>query len=88
MAFAYTRSGRSVMGNKRVAWGTYTNGGGDTGGDIDTGLTLVETMAFAGSGAAVNADLPSVNETLPFNGGAITIVCTDGADGYWFAIGR
>jgi hypothetical protein len=88
MAFAFTRDGKSVMGNKRVAWGTFTNASGDTGGNIDTGLVLVESMYFAGSGAGALTALPSVNETLPASGGAITIVCADGEDGYWFAIGR
>ena len=76
------------MGNKRIAWGTFTNGGGDTGGDIDTGLEVVEFMILQTAGTGVSADQHAVNETLPVDGSAITIVSTDGADGIWFAIGR
>ena len=39
MAFAYSITEQTYMGNKKVIIGTFTNGGADTGGDIETGLT-------------------------------------------------
>ncbi|MEW6295958.1 MAG: hypothetical protein AB1467_06785 [Candidatus Diapherotrites archaeon] len=87
MAFAYTVSGRSVYGNKRIAWGTFTNGLADTGGDIVTGLKIVEFISLQLKGIAVDANAPVVNETLPLSGGNVTIVTTADADGYWWAFG-
>jgi hypothetical protein len=88
MAFAYTRDGESVIGGGlRMVWGTWTNGGGDTGGDIKTGLSEVIT-GFLTPSTAVSADASAINETLPLASGTVTIVNTAGADGYWVFIGR
>jgi hypothetical protein len=87
MAFTYTRTGKVVFGNKWLAHGTFTNTGGDTGGNIDTGLKKVEGMWFSGSGASVIADATSINETLPCDGSAVTIVTTANATGFWYAFG-
>jgi len=87
MAFVDAIVGRNFSGSKARTWGTYTNGGGDIGGDIDTGLRMCELIKLTPKGAAVNANAPVVNETLPIAGSAITIVTDDGADGYWDAIG-
>jgi len=87
MAFASAILGRSVFGDKSIVWGSFTNGAGDSGGDIETGLASVENIQLQHSGAAAVADSPSVNETLPLASGDVTIVTTTGADGYWFAIG-
>ena len=85
MAFTSTITGKTVMGNKRVHWGTWTTD--TTGGDVDTGLRSVESMVLQTTGNAVSADQGSINETLPADGSAITIVVTSGADGNWIAIG-
>lgn len=89
MAFAYAVSGQTVIGNKRMVWGTYTNGGSDTGGDIVTGLSTVETFFLQPKGASVIANNPVVNETLPLSnsGGTVTVVTTADEDGYWEAKG-
>jgi hypothetical protein len=87
MAFVSTIIGRTVFGNKRVVVGTYTNGAADTGGDIDTGLRSCEALLLQPTGAAVVASAPSVNETLPVCGNAVTIVNTADEDGIWIAIG-
>lgn len=86
MAFTSVISGRAKMANKNVTWGTWDTD--TTGGDINTGLTMCDFIVLQTSGAAVSADQSSVNETLPVAGNAITIVCTSGADGYWWAMGR
>jgi len=87
MAFAYTVDEETVFGNKRIKVGTFTNAGGDTGGDIVTGLNSVEFIQLQHTGSAVAANAPAVNETLPLASGSVTVVTDDGADGVWFAIG-
>lgn len=87
MAFESTVAGTTVFGDKVIKWGTFTNGGGDSGGDIETGLDAVEFISLTHSGAAAVASAPSVNETLPLASGGVTIVTTTGADGYWKAMG-
>ena len=88
MAFAYTKDGYTIIGNKRLVWGTYTNGSGDTGGDIDTSLSRVEMINLQHTGTAVSTGAPAINETLPMSSGVVTIVTDDNSDGIWFAIGR
>jgi len=85
MAFSSTVTESTVMGNKRVHFGTWTTD--TTGGDIDTGLRSCEFITLQTSGSAVSADQSAVNETLPVAGSAVTIACTSGADGFWMAIG-
>lgn len=88
MAFESAVTARPfAMGNKRVSMGTYTNGAGDSGGDIDTGLRSCEAIWLQPSGAAAIAAAPTVNETLPCAGSAVTIVNTADEDGFWIALG-
>lgn len=82
------RGRQQSVGDFAFAFGTYTNGGGDSGGDIDTGLKEVHVMILQPGGGSVIASAPSVDETLPFDGSAVTVVNTTGEDGQWFAIGR
>lgn len=86
MAFSYTKDDDTVFGNKRVTMGTFTNAGGDTGGDVYTGLQRIEKFFMTHTGSAVAADSPVANETFPCSD-PVTIVTTDGADGQWMAIG-
>ena len=89
MAFTSDIVGRSVMGNKRIAWGTYTSASSSTGGDIDTGLELVESIMLTVKSTAIQVSGgPVVNETLPIAGSAVTIVTVADGVGYWLAIGR
>lgn len=87
MAFEAAITGRTVFGNKRVHFGTFTNGASDAGGDINTGLRSCEAMILQHIGSAVVASAPTVNETLPIAGTAVTVVTTAGADGHWVAVG-
>ena len=87
MAFASALVGRDVWGSKCVTWGTFTNGGGETGGDIDTKLHMCEAIFLQYGKSAVIANAPVVNETLPIAGSAVTVVNDDGEDGTWLAIG-
>lgn len=87
MAFTSAVSGSTVFGNKRVTFGTYTNTGGSTGGDINAGMVTVQSMYLTAGGAAVVADAPTLNETLPIAGSAVTIIATADTTGFWLAIG-
>lgn len=87
MAFVSAITQRGVMGNKKYAMGTFTNASGDTGGNIETGLTVCEFMSLQSTGTAVIANAPVINEAFPAAGNAVTIVTTDNEDGIWFALG-
>lgn len=86
MAMTSAKVGETVIGNFRVTYGTWT-AGGDTGGNINTGLRLCNIMLLTASGGSIVADAPTVNETLPYNGAAITIITTSNTSGYWMAFG-
>lgn len=86
MAFAYTVKSTDAMG-QGVKIGTYTSTGGSTGGDIVTGLNIVNHIQLQPKGTAVSANQPVVNETLPLQGGTVTIVTSANEVGTWMAIG-
>lgn len=89
MAFSYTLTSIGVAGFFRISWGTFTNASSSTGGDIDTGLGVVNAMFLQHTGSAVVANAPVVNETLPgATGSAMTIVTDADASGVWLAIGK
>lgn len=69
---------RSVFGDKRVTWGTFTQGNTDTGGDIATGLTNIDYFEC------------TWGKSFAVSGGTVTVTTADpGGDVacYWFAIG-
>lgn len=93
MAFAYTvtqtiplRDAHGMVGPMVMVTGTYTNGGSDTGGEIDTGLELLYYGdANCGLSQAATANLVSINDA---SDGAMTITTVADEDGEWVAIGR
>jgi hypothetical protein len=84
MAFASTITLKTVFGNKRVTAGTF---GGSAGGNINTGLRICEQLFMTHKGSAVQANAPTVDESLPVAGSAVTVVHDSAAVGYWLAIG-
>jgi hypothetical protein len=46
MPFTYTRTGRSVFGNKRIEYGTYASTSGSTGGTIKADIGRVEFVTL------------------------------------------
>lgn len=77
---------RTVMGNKRVHFGRAAGSG--TGGEIDTGLRVVEWIGLTANKATVVADAVTLNETLPCAGSAVTIIHTSGCSYvYFMAVG-
>lgn len=88
-AFTATVTDTTVFGPKMVKSGTYVSDGGSTGGDIATRLNVVQSCYLTASGAAVDANAPAINETFPLvnSTGAVTIVTTANATGYFMCYG-
>ena len=82
MAFAYTIKKTSVFGDVRVEMGTYTNGAGDSGGTIKTGLK--EVYYFNSDCETSNA---GASNKVAISGGEVTITTANNEDGKWLAIG-
>lgn len=92
MAFASTIEGRAPLNppNKREneaaalewVWGTYTNAGGDTGGEINPECdnVLFVSVSDATGANAVRTQLDVASD------GVFTITTTDGDDGRWLAL--
>ena len=87
MAWTSTKEGDSVFGNLRVTHGTYLATGATTGGDINTGLHQVVTMQLTASLSSIVADTPTINETFPCDGTAVTVIVTALSGGKWIAYG-
>jgi len=84
--FSYTQDGRTIVGTKWMAWGTFSSDS-ETTGELYTGLELVENLQLTVKDSSVAANAPTYNETLP-TVDPITIICDAGEDGCWIAIGR
>jgi len=90
MTMASSVTQRDVWGSMAVSMGTFTNGAGDKGGNIATGLNRCYGLILQPGGATVAGNACVVNETFTANGldgSAITIVTDDGVDGNWLAFG-
>lgn len=88
MAFIAAVVGRfEGTGSRARVHGTYTSSGGGTGGDVTTGLTVVEDFTIKPKGSSVIATASVINETLPLAGGVVTIVTSTDEVGYWEAWG-
>jgi len=89
MVFTSTVTRKTVQGNRKVIYGTFTNTGGSSGGDIVPGLKRMDYVQLQYSGTSVlQANSPVINETFPFSGTACTIVTETDANGHWVAVGR
>uniref|UniRef100_A0A6M3MEJ5 Uncharacterized protein n=1 Tax=viral metagenome TaxID=1070528 RepID=A0A6M3MEJ5_9ZZZZ len=88
MAFSYTVTDSVNLGNKRRAYGTFTNASSSTGGDIVTGLASVDSFSLTHTASSVVTNAPVVNETIPLATGTVTIVTDANGCGLWEAIGN
>jgi len=88
VTFAYTVTKRMIVGDSVVAYGTYTNGVSDTGGDINTQMDVCDYIKLSDSGSSAVAACAVANETFPCAGHAVTIVTAANQDGQWYAVGR
>jgi len=86
MTLTSTITKQTVIGDRKLVIGTFTNDG--TGGDIETGLRVVEQIHIQHTGSTAVEETPSVNETLPLGDRTSpTIVTTNAKAGIWMAIG-
>ena len=80
----------NLEGNRRIVCGQTTTDGTD--GNIETGLTSVDSLVFTHKGGAVEANAATVNADLPLTGatasGNVAIKCTSGDVVYFQAIGQ
>jgi len=79
MAFAYTVTGNDIWGRKRVVMGTFSQVDDDTGGDIVTGLRLIEGFDMSVNPITVSASGGTVSVTLAGSDG--------NQEGFWKAVG-
>jgi hypothetical protein len=87
MAITSALVGRSVLGDKAMTWGTYTDGSEGTADDINTKLHLCELFFIIPYGSAAITDAGAVNETLPHTGATVSIIVKASQSGLWVAIG-
>ena len=88
MAFSSAIVTKTVFGNKRVHFGTFTNASASSvGGSLNTGLRSCEELFLQHTGTPVTADAPVVNATMPLAGSAVAIITIKGGNGHWMAIG-
>lgn len=74
MAFAATRTDETIMGNKRVVYGSFTNDA--TSGTIDTGLNAAEYAQVTGA------------TILAQSAGTLTVtLAATSTSGFWMAWG-
>jgi len=86
MTFSSTIKKQTVFGDMKVAMGTFTQSGGDTGGDIETGLNTVVILLPINNSAGLTASPATTNETFPC-ADPVTIITEAGATGIWIAFG-
>lgn len=91
MAWSTTFHGKIKAGDKWVTWGVWDSTGA-TGGDIDTRMRICDVCFIGHTGSAVEANTAVLNETFsstsPIGGTVVTVVCSSGDAGTWYAIGR
>ncbi len=88
MSITFTRKDpQQVFGGLRFAWGTFTDSSAGTADNLNTGLSKVIGVWFQMTASGVEDNYPTVNETMPCDGSAVTMICDASAAGYWYALG-
>ena len=76
----------NLEGNRKIVCGQTTSD--STDGNIETGLSLVESLVFTHKGSAEEATAETVNADLPLASGDVAIHCVSGDVVYFMAIGQ
>ena len=76
----------NLEGNRKIVCGQTTSD--STDGNIETGLSLVESLVFTHQGTAEEAATAVVNADLPLSSGDVAIHCVSGDVVYFMAIGQ
>ncbi len=87
MSISATLLGRSVVGNECMTWGTYTDSGAATEGNVNTYLGVCTKMILQPYGTTVATNAGVINETFPVDGSAVTIRVDASQVGLWLAWG-
>lgn len=87
MSITATLLGRSVVGNECMTWGTYTDSGAATEGNVNTYLGVCSKMVLQPYGSSVAGNASVINETFPVAGSAVTIRTDASQAGLWIAWG-
>jgi hypothetical protein len=98
MTFSYTINGRQLIGNAKLVYGTFSNDGDSTGGEIETALRTIENFSITHIDSTIVSDAPVINGTIETTTskafirttdpqGTITIVTVANTSGFWMAIG-
>lgn len=88
MAFAETITHRTVMGDKKVIFGTFTAANADTTGTLTTGLTRIENFQISGLDLAPAGGTSGI--TAGTDAGDLDLLFADptgACSGYWMAMG-
>ncbi len=91
MAFSAVPISRelNIIGDRKVVVGRWSNDGGSTGGDIDTGLRICENLRLQVVGPAATSNIAVVHSAtaFPIAGNKITIITILNTAGLYEAYG-
>mgnify|MGYP003153187792 FL=1 len=76
----------NLEGNRRIVCGQTTTD--STDGNIETGLSSVDSLLFTHKGSAEEAAAAVINADLPLSSGNVAIHCVSGDVVYFMAIGQ
>ena len=76
----------NLEGNRRLVCGQTTTD--STDGNIETGLSRVDSLLFTHKGSAEEAASAVINADLPVEAGDVPIHCVSGDVVYFWAIGQ
>ncbi len=76
----------NLEGNRRIVCGETTSD--STDGNIETGLSSVDSLLFTHKGSAEEAAAAVINADLPLASGDVAIHCVSGDVVYFMAIGQ
>jgi len=76
----------NLEGNRRIVCGQTTSD--STDGNIETGLSSVDSLVFTHKGSAEEAAAAVINADFPLASGDVAIHCVSGDVVYFMAIGQ
>tara|TARA_R100000329_G_scaffold85976_1_gene72599 strand:- start:148 stop:411 length:264 start_codon:yes stop_codon:yes gene_type:complete len=76
----------NLEGNRKIVCGQTTSD--STDGNIETGLSKVDSLVFTHKGSAEEAAAAVINADLPLSSGDVAIHCVSGDVVYFMAIGQ
>ena len=86
MTLTTTVDKRERSGHSKIVKGHCTSD--STGGNINTGLHVVDQFFVTCQGGSVAGNAPSIDETFPLVDTAVTVVTDSSQSFTWTAIGR